>query len=55
MALGCALVAVWLAPAAGAAPPNIVFVLTDDLSWNLVQYMPHVQELQRRGMTFSRY
>ena len=22
--------------------PNIVFVLTDDLSWNLVQYMPHV-------------
>jgi len=53
--LGCALVAVWLAPAAGAAPPNIVFVLTDDLSWNLVQYMPHVQDLQRRGMTFSRY
>src|SRR6266498_2579002 len=35
--------------------PNIVFVLTDDLAWNLVQYMPHVQELQRRGMTFSRY
>jgi N-acetylglucosamine-6-sulfatase len=55
MALGCALVAVWLAPGAGAAPPNIVFVLTDDLSWNLVQYMPHVQDLQRRGMTFSRY
>ena len=53
--LGCALVAVWLAPAAGAAPPNIVFVLTDDLSWNLVRYMPHVQDLQRRGMTFSRY
>jgi N-acetylglucosamine-6-sulfatase len=37
------------------ARPNIVFVLTDDLAWNLVQYMPHVQELQRRGMTFSRY
>ena len=53
--LGCALVAVWLAPAAGAVPPNIVFVLTDDLSWNLVRYMPHVQDLQRRGMTFSRY
>jgi N-acetylglucosamine-6-sulfatase len=35
--------------------PNIVFVLTDDLAWNLVPYMPHVQELQRRGMTFSRY
>jgi len=53
--LGCALVAVWLAPAAGAVLPNIVFVLTDDLSWNLVRYMPHVQDLQRRGMTFSRY
>ena len=55
VALGCALVAVWLAPAASAAPPNIVFVLTDDLAWNLVQYMPHVQDLQSRGMTFSRY
>ena len=55
VALGVALVAVWLAPAASAAPPNIVFVLTDDLAWNLVQYMPHVQDLQNRGMTFSRY
>jgi N-acetylglucosamine-6-sulfatase len=44
-----------VAPAAGAAPPNVVFVLTDDLAWNLVQYMPHVQELQQRGMTFTRY
>jgi N-acetylglucosamine-6-sulfatase len=35
--------------------PNIVFVLTDDLSWNLVKYMPHVKKLQRRGVTFSRY
>ena len=44
------------APAARPKPrPNIVFVLTDDLAWNLVQYMPHVQELQSRGMTFSRY
>ena len=55
VALGVALVAIWLAPAASAAPPNIVFVLTDDLAWNLVQYMPHVQDLQSRGMTFSRY
>src|SRR4051794_8772842 len=44
-----------VAPAAGAAPPNVVFVLTDDLAWNLVQYMPHSQELQQRGMTFTRY
>ncbi len=35
--------------------PNIVFVLTDDLSTNLLPYMPHVLELQRRGLTFSRY
>ena len=38
-----------------ARPPNVVFVLTDDLAWNLVKYMPHVQELQRRGTTFSHY
>jgi N-acetylglucosamine-6-sulfatase len=37
--------------------PNIVFVLTDDLSWNLVKkrYMPHVIGLKRRGITFNRY
>ena len=54
MALGLVLAAA-VVPAAGAAPPNVVFVLTDDLAWNLVQYMPHVQELQQRGMTFTRY
>ncbi len=32
-----------------------MFVLTDDLTMNLLPYMPHVQELQRRGMTFSKY
>ena len=40
---------------APAQRPNIVFVLTDDLSWNLVRYMPHVEALARDGMTFSRY
>jgi len=40
---------------AAAKPPNVVFVLTDDLAWNLVKYMPRVQALQRRGVTFSRY
>jgi arylsulfatase A-like enzyme len=35
--------------------PNIVFVLTDDLSTDLVRYMPAVQALERRGMTFDRY
>jgi N-acetylglucosamine-6-sulfatase len=42
------------APAA-AAPPNVVFVLTDDLAWNLVQYLPQVQKLQSQGMTFNDY
>src|SRR5947207_15556840 len=41
--------------AAAAKRPNVVFVLTDDLAWNLVRYMPHVQQLQRRRLTFSRY
>jgi N-acetylglucosamine-6-sulfatase len=50
-----------LVPDAGTAArhhqqrPNIVFVLTDDLSWNLVQYMPHVQQMQRDGRTFTNY
>jgi len=30
-------------------------VLTDDLAWNLVRYMPHVQQLRSRGVTFSNY
>jgi N-acetylglucosamine-6-sulfatase len=41
----------------GARRPNIVFVLTDDLSWNLVTslYMPHLIQLERRGETFDHY
>lgn len=35
--------------------PNIVFVLTDDLSSDLVKYMPQVQALQARGLTFEDY
>lgn len=34
---------------------NVVFVLTDDLAWNLVQYMPHVLEMQKDGVTFANY
>lgn len=38
------------------ARPNIVFVLTDDLDMNGLQYMPYVQQLlAARGMTFSQY
>jgi N-acetylglucosamine-6-sulfatase len=35
--------------------PNIVFVLTDDLSTNLVRFMPHVLAMQRHGLTFKNY
>jgi N-acetylglucosamine-6-sulfatase len=35
--------------------PNIVFVLTDDLSWDLLRFMPHVREMQRDGMTFRQF
>lgn len=41
--------------AAQSPKPNIVFVLTDDLSWDLVDYMPEVQRLRRDGVTFSNY
>ncbi len=40
---------------AGSGRPNIVFVLTDDLAWNLVRYMPHVLQMERQGETFSNY
>src|SRR5712691_8395470 len=40
---------------AGAKRPNIVFVLTDDLALNLVQYMPNVLKMQRDGVTFANY
>lgn len=35
--------------------PNIVYILADDLSWDLLDYMPNVKRLQKRGMTFSNY
>src|SRR3954453_21828868 len=35
--------------------PNIVFVLTDDLSDDLLRFMPSVRELQREGTSFSHY
>ena len=35
--------------------PNIVFVLTDDLSTDLVRYMPHVLAMERQGLTFTNY
>lgn len=35
--------------------PNIVFVLTDDLSTDLLPYMPNVRRLAARGTSFSNY
>jgi arylsulfatase A-like enzyme len=38
-----------------SARPNIVFVLTDDLSMDLIRFMPQVQALKLRGMNFHNY
>ena len=35
--------------------PNVIFILTDDLSWNLVRYMPHVRQMQKDGVTFQKF
>jgi arylsulfatase A-like enzyme len=35
--------------------PNIVFILTDDLSLDLVRFMPHVQAMDKSGLTFRNY
>ena len=47
-----------ISPASAASVPdrpNIVFVLTDDLSTDLVRFMPQVQALEAQGMTFDDY
>ena len=33
--------------------PNVVLVLTDDLSMNLLPYLPQVQTLAREGMRWT--
>ena len=43
------------APGGTATRTNVVFVLADDLSANLVQYMPNVKALAGDGTTFSQY
>jgi N-acetylglucosamine-6-sulfatase len=45
---------------AGDAPPppprpNVVFILTDDLSMDLIRYMPNVIAMEQRGLSFSDY
>lgn len=41
--------------AASSDRPNVVFVLTDDLSMNLLEYMPEVRKLGEDGASFSEY
>jgi N-acetylglucosamine-6-sulfatase len=42
-------------PPQRTARPNIVYVLTDDLTVDLLRYMPTVRGMQRQGVTFSSY
>jgi arylsulfatase A-like enzyme len=44
-----------VAPAHPDPRPNIVFVLTDDVSTNLMQYMPHVAAMEQEGTSFSNH
>jgi N-acetylglucosamine-6-sulfatase len=40
---------------AGAKRPNIVFILADDFSLDLIQYMPNLLKMQADGVTFANY
>lgn len=42
-------------PEASTRRPNIIYVLTDDLSMNLVRHMPHVRAMKRDGTSFRRF
>jgi N-acetylglucosamine-6-sulfatase len=42
-------------PAPSSTKPSIVFVLTDDLSLDLLRFMPHVLAMEREGLTFKNY
>jgi arylsulfatase A-like enzyme len=53
--LGVALLALVDAASARPVRPNIVYVLTDDLSWDLLRFMPQVRRMQREGMTFRQF
>jgi arylsulfatase A-like enzyme len=58
---GCGSTAPAADPAGGSpvqhsdSRPNIVFVLTDDVSTNLMQYMPHIAAMEQEGESFSNH
>ena len=46
------------APVPVPGPPkkaNVIFILADDFTWNLVQYMPNLLQMQKDGVTFANY
>lgn len=42
-------------PGAATGKSNVLFILADDFSWNLVKYMPNLMKMQAEGVTFNRY
>ncbi len=50
-----ALLTIAISTISWAQRPNVVFVLADDFSSNLVAYMPHLQAMQKEGLSFDRY
>ncbi|GAB7044068.1 hypothetical protein JCM9533A_79190 [Catenuloplanes niger JCM 9533] len=44
-----------VAPGAAVGRPNIVFVLTDDLTVDLLRFMPQVRKLAAEGVSFTDY
>jgi N-acetylglucosamine-6-sulfatase len=40
---------------AASSRPNVIFILTDDLSMDLLRFMPKVQAMQHNGLTFNNY
>lgn len=56
MCLRALSLALLMAASAFARPPNIVFILTDDMDAELLQHLPRVQSLMvQQGMTFSQH
>ena len=40
---------------AASSRPDIVFILADDFSLDLVRFMPHLHAMEQTGLTFSNY